>query len=89
MLRRIHVHANLIRSNAKNNTDHPVCRIQEGSKSRYAHRVEILGPSTLVYRPNDPLPCGAKVWIETEAPVRPFDREGNERSLTYQEAINT
>jgi hypothetical protein len=27
--------------------------------------VEILGSSKLVYRPDKPLSCGAKVWIET------------------------
>jgi len=26
--------------------------------------------ATVVYRPDKPLPCGAKVWIETEAEVR-------------------
>lgn len=37
------------------------------------HVVEIDGPSTLVYRPKDPLSCGARVWIETDALVRLFD----------------
>jgi hypothetical protein len=28
--------------------------------------VEFSGPSKMVYRPENPLPCGAKLWIETE-----------------------
>lgn len=33
----------------------------------YAHEVEVLGPSRLVYSPDKPLSCGARVWIETFA----------------------
>jgi hypothetical protein len=32
-------------------------------------RLDILGSSTLVYRPDKPLSCGAKVWIETTSKV--------------------
>jgi hypothetical protein len=31
--------------------------------------VEIKGPSKLVYSPDKPLSCGARVWVETEAEV--------------------
>ena len=37
--------------------------------NRYAHEVRILGESKVVYSPDKPLSCGAKVWIETEAEV--------------------
>tara|TARA_R110001583_G_scaffold9651_17_gene45570 strand:+ start:8783 stop:8923 length:141 start_codon:yes stop_codon:yes gene_type:complete len=37
--------------------------------NEYGHDVQILGKSRVVYSPNKPLSCGAKVWIETEAPV--------------------
>jgi hypothetical protein len=69
MLRRIHVNAKLIRWNLKHNEKVSVCRVQEGSKSRYCNGVVISGPSVMVYRPDKPLSCGAKVWIETESPV--------------------
>ena len=36
----------------------------------YGHKVEILGPSKVVYSPDKPLSCGARVWIETEAEVK-------------------
>ena len=35
----------------------------------YAHEVEINGPSKVIYSPDKPLSCGAKVWVETEAEV--------------------
>lgn len=35
----------------------------------YAREVEIDGPSRIVYSPNKPLSCGAKVWVETHAKV--------------------
>ena len=41
--------------------------IKEGKKNTYCHEVSILGESKVVYRPEKPLSCGAKVWIETEA----------------------
>jgi len=31
--------------------------------------VQILGESKVVYSPDKPLSCGAKVWIETDAEV--------------------
>lgn len=35
----------------------------------YASEVAITGPATVVYRPDKPLSCGAKVWIETDSEV--------------------
>jgi len=29
-----------------------------------------MGPSRVVYSPDKPLSCGAKVWVETEAEVK-------------------
>jgi len=44
------------------------------STNKYGHEAIIRDPdgvevARIVYRPNDPLPCGAKVWIETENTV--------------------
>ena len=68
-LKIIHINKNIIQQNAKHGRKEPVCRVQEGKKTRYAMEVEIKGPSRLVYRPDDPLACGAKLWIETWADV--------------------
>jgi len=29
-----------------------------------------LGPAKVIYSPDKPLSCGAKVWIETESEVK-------------------
>jgi len=63
----IHVNINVIRRNKKNGENFPAVRIQEGTDIKYCREVKINGPSKMVYRPEKPLPCGAKVWIETEA----------------------
>lgn len=63
----IHINRNIIQQNAKNNNDAPVCRVENNGVVQYCMEVEIKGPSRMVYRPNKPRPCGAKLWIETEA----------------------
>ena len=65
----IHVNQHKIRANLKHGTVEPVITIKEGRKNTYCHEVEILGPSKVVYRPDKPLSCGARVWIETESEV--------------------
>ena len=35
----------------------------------YGHTATINGPSEVVYRPQKPVGCGARVWIETKAEV--------------------
>lgn len=65
----IHVNQHKIRSNAKLGINEPVLTVKNHKSNTYAHAVEIMGPSKVVYRPNKPLSCGAKVWIETHALV--------------------
>lgn len=43
--------------------------VKQGKNNTYAGEVVIHGPSRVVHRPDKPLSCGAKVWIETDAPV--------------------
>jgi len=69
MLKRIHVNQHNIRSNKKNGTNKPVITVKTSKSNDYAHNVEVLGPSKVIYRPDKPLSCGAKVWIETTAEV--------------------
>lgn len=68
-LKRIHVNQFVIRHNKKYDNKLPACRVQEGSKSRYCMEVLIMGASHMIYSPDKPLPCGAKLWIETYADV--------------------
>lgn len=65
----IHVNQHVIRDNHKTGARNPVITIKSGNKNTYAHNVEILGPSKVVYSPDKPLPCGAKVWIETNSEI--------------------
>jgi hypothetical protein len=69
MKKRIHVNQHKIRSNKKNNLNEPVITVKTSKSNNYGHEVEILGPSKIIYSPDKPLSCGAKVWIETEAEV--------------------
>ena len=71
---RITVNQHKIRSNKKNNRNEPVVKIQQGNRVNYCHDIEITGKCRLVYSPNKPLDCGARVWIEIEPDVvlKPF-----------------
>ncbi len=70
LIKRIHVNQHKIKSNKKNNLNDPVITVKTSKSNTYGHNVEILGPSKVVYKPNKPLSCGAKVWIETTAEVK-------------------
>lgn len=67
----IHVNQHKIKANNKNacGSREPVLTVKTYKSTTYANDVEIQGPSRLVYRPDKPLSCGARVWIETEANV--------------------
>jgi hypothetical protein len=65
----IHVNQHVIRSNTKSGSRDPVLTIKTYESNTYAHEVVIHGPSKVVYSPDKPLSCGARVWIETEARI--------------------
>ena len=69
MLTRIHVNQHNIKKNAKNNADLPVLTVKTYKDNIKYNEVVFTGEARVVYRPDDPLSCGAKVWIETLAPV--------------------
>lgn len=69
MLRRIHVNQHVIRRNAKTGSDDPPLTVKSFRENVRCREVHILGPATVVYAPDRPLPCGARVWIETNAEV--------------------
>lgn len=69
MKKRIHVNQHNIKHNRKHGDNLPVLTIKTYKSNDYAHEVEIQGPCKVVYRPDNPLPCGAHVWIETEEEV--------------------
>jgi hypothetical protein len=69
----IHVNQHVIRSNNKTGDRDPVLTVKTYKTNNYAHRVTINGPAEVVYSPDKPLSCGARVWIETEAEVTIHD----------------
>ena len=75
MKKRIHINQHVIRANKKNGTNDPAITVKTYKRNIYAHRVEIDGPSSVVYSPDKPLSCGARVWIETDATVAAFNDE--------------
>jgi hypothetical protein len=87
MKKRIHVNQHAIKRNQRRATDpqyadsfgkhkEPVLTVKTYKSNHYGHRVKIDGPSSVIYQPDKPLSCGARVWIETTAVVEvESDRE--------------
>jgi len=67
----IHVNQHAIRRNLKTGETKPCLTVKCGRTNTYAHTVEITGPCRVVYSPDKPLSCGARVWIETDGEVIP------------------
>ena len=67
----IHVNQAHIRSNRKVNPNEriPVLTVKTYKTNTYCNSVQIKGPSKVVYSPDKPLSCGARVWVETEHEV--------------------
>jgi hypothetical protein len=67
----IHVNQAHIRSNRKVDPDErvPVLTVKTYKTNTYCNSVQIKGPSKIVYSPDKPLSCGARVWVETEHEV--------------------
>lgn len=70
MIKRIHVDQHAIKRNAKHGTDDPPISVKTYKSNTKCFEVEILGPSKLIYSPDKPLSCGARLWIETESEVK-------------------
>ena len=73
MKTKIHVNQHNIRANNKG-ADLPVITVKDYKQNRKCNEVDILNDgqvvARVVYSPEKPLSCGAKVWIETELEVR-------------------
>lgn len=71
----IHVNQHVIRANKKNGEENPVLTCKTYKENIYAKELEILDErgnvvAKIVYSPDKPLSCGARVWIETHHEVR-------------------
>jgi hypothetical protein len=65
----VHVNQHAIRRNIKAKTPEPVLTVKTYKSNTYAFAVELTGKSKVVYSPDKPLSCGARVWIETDEEV--------------------
>jgi len=70
----IHINQHKIKSNIKKDNPEPVITCKTYKSNDYAHNVEIKDKDNntvakVVYSPKKPLPCGARVWIETEEKI--------------------
>ena len=87
MKRVIHVNQHKIKSNHKTGNREPVLTVKTHKKKKsgasynktysqndYCHEAYIDGPCRVIYSPDKPLPCGARVWIETEEDVKCLTR---------------
>ena len=69
VIKRIHINQQIIRRNRKTGKRDACITIKTRGRSIYAHNVELMGESEVIYSPDKPLDCGAQVWVETKAPV--------------------
>lgn len=82
----IHIHQNKIRGNIKRglrDLEPPIIvRTYKGVK--YYSSLKIKGDCEVVYRPHDPLSCGARLWIETHGEVEGYhnDTKVNEDNIS-------
>ena len=81
MKRVIHVNQHKIKSNAKSGSRAPVLTVKTYKSNDYAHEAVIRDKdgnevARVVYSPDKPLSCGARVWVETLLDVE---------LLTYEE----
>jgi len=86
----IHVNQHKIKSNYKHNTNEPVLTCKTYKSNTYGHSAEILDDNgnvvaRIIYSPNKPLSCGAKVWIETENKVNVIASEIDVDELHIEE----
>ena len=65
----IHVNQHVIKANAKSESKEPPLTIKTYKENRKGFEALISGSARVIYSPDKPLACGAKVWIETESEV--------------------
>jgi len=71
----IHVNQHKIKKNSKTGSKDPVITCKTYKNNRYAHEAIIYGQdgkeaAKIIYSPDKPLGCGAKVWIETRNEIK-------------------
>lgn len=70
----IHVNQHVIKSNNKKGLTDPVLTVKTYKQNVYGHEAILFDQdgrevAKVIYSPEKPLSCGARVWIETYNPV--------------------
>jgi hypothetical protein len=68
----IHINQHHIRANSKDGGHRPVITVKTYKSNTYCNEVEFKS-GRVVYSPDKPLSCGARVWIETHEEVTIVD----------------
>ncbi len=72
-IKRVHVNQHVIRANQRSGERLSPLRVKTGRENAPAQEILIDGPCRVIYRPDRPLSCGARVWIETTSRVAILD----------------
>lgn len=73
----VHVNQHKIKKNSQTGSRDPVLTCKTYKSNEYAHEAVIVDDhgneiARVVYRPEKPLSCGARCWIETKYRVVPI-----------------
>lgn len=80
-VKRVHVNQHVIRANQRSGERVAPLRVKTSRENIPATAIELEGPARVIYSPDRPLSCGARVWIETNAPVVVTDDHGERRKI--------
>lgn len=61
----IHVNKHVIGANRKHGRSDPPITVKTYKSNTYCHEVAVKGECRIVHSPENPLSCGAFVWIQT------------------------
>jgi hypothetical protein len=74
MKTKIHVNQHIIKANNKTGATDPPLTVKTGKNNTKCNRADIIIDgkiiASVVYKPEDPLACGARCWIETQHQVQ-------------------
>ena len=78
----IHINQHVIKSNTKTGEREPVITCKTYKENKYGHQVIIKDDygkevARIIYSPDKPLSCGARVWIETNNEVEVIEEFQN------------
>ena len=81
---RVYVNRHVVAANQKSGERKPPITILSSKGRRtYALGVELIGTARVIYSPDKPLSCGARVWIECDdaVAVEPCHLNGTNRQV--------